>query len=384
MPTVLHVVSYFPPDRIGGVGEVVAHIHRALLQSGHRSMVLTTGVSTDDVSVRRIARSPAGFGLSVLRSASLARDADVVHIHHGEGLGLLLAMRAQRIHTPVLLTLHVSVAALRRSSCPYRVAGRAYNRDSPSRWIHRELTMRVRSALDGMAMRLADRVNFISRSAAVDVLGPAAGALATVVYNGVPTAPVDVHSDATPSDLLFVGANTARKRVELLPLILAAVRRRRPDARLRIVGIVPDENPELVSVARELGVADAIDFTGRVPPGTLSRYYRSAKVLLVPSAYEGLPMVILEAMQYGLPVVATRVSGHPEVIEEGINGLLVPLDDPAAMADAAVLLLDDPELRSRCSAAGPAAIRDRFSVERQARAYIAEYEVLVRNQAHES
>lgn len=383
MPSVLHVVSYFPPDRLGGVGEVVAHVHRALRSAGHDSTVLTTGVSADDPSVRRIASSPSTFGFAAVRYASLARDAEIVHIHHGEGVGLLSAMRARGIRTPVLLTLHVSVAAMCRSLGPYRVRERTFRRDTVRSWLYRQVTMRVRSGLDRVAIAFADRVSFISRSAATDVLGPEAGAHATVVYNGLPPAGHDAEAPAPPTALLFVGTNTERKRVELLPLILAEVRRRQPEARLRIVGFEKGENPEIVSLARELGVLDAIEFAGRVRSGELGRHYRSARVLLVPSAYEGLPMVILEAMQHGLAVVATRVSGHPEVIEDGVNGLLVPLDDPAAMANAALRVLEDEPLRARLGAHGRSVAANRFSVERQIASYLVEYERLVRSRGHE-
>ena len=384
MPRVLHVVSYFPPDRMGGVGEVVAHVHRALQSSGHESTVLTTGVSSDDPSVSRITRSPNLFALATLRHAALAREAELVHIHHGEGLGLLLAMRARGIRTPVLLTLHVGVAAMRRSLGPYRVMGRWLNRDTLRSWTYRNAVMRVRSGLDRIAIALTDSVSFISRSAAADVMGTDAGSSAVVIYNGVPPAAPDNRAMLQPAELLYVGANTERKRVELLPFILAGVRRQRPDARLRVVGFDRHENPEVVSLARELGVLDAIDFAGRVGSGELGLYYRSARVLLVPSAYEGLPMVILEAMQHGLPVVATRVSGHPEVIEDGTNGLLVPLDDPAAMAGAALRILQDPSLEARFGAAGRTVVAERFSVERQTAAYLAKYEQLVRSRERES
>lgn len=356
---------------------MVAHIHRALQTTGHDSIVLTTGVSTRDCSVLRIARSPSAFGLVALKYAALARDVDVVHIHHGEGIGLLWGMRAQGIRTPVLLTMHVSVAAMRRSLGPYTLGERTFHRDSLRSWAHRHLTMRLRTGLDNAAMRLADRVTFISRSAARDVLGPDAGSRATVIYNGVPSAP-DIGTSLPSTELLFVGSNTERKRVELLPLILAHVRQQRPNARLRIVGLAANENQELVSLAHEHKVLDAIEFAGRVKPGELGPYYRSAKVLLVPSAYEGLPMVILEAMQHGLPVVATRVSGHPEVIEDAVNGFLVPLDNPPAMSNAVLRILEDASLGARFSATAQSAVCDRFSVDQQMSSYVAEYEQLAR------
>lgn len=376
MPQILHVVSYFPPDRLGGVGEVVAHIHRGLKSAGHESTVLTSGVSREDESVIRVARSPAWFSLGVLSQLSLARKADVVHIHHGEGVLLLLAMKMLCIRTPVLVTMHVSVSAMRRSLGPYSSSGRRFCRDSVGRWFYRHITMRFRSIMDWLALRLSTQTSFISRSSARDTLSPIASADATVIYNGVELLDEAYGDSSTPVDLLFVGTNTERKRVELLPLVLAAAMKRRPQTRMRIVGFDRSDNPELCRIASELGVLDAIEFAGSFPSTELGQQYLAARVLLVPSAYEGLPMVILEAMQFNLPVVATRVSGHPEVIENEVSGLLVPLDDPQAMALSALRLLEDQALAARIALAARKRVEEEFSVAGQVDAYLTLYQML--------
>lgn len=372
MTSVLHVVSYFPPDRIGGVGEVVANVHRALLGAGHASTVLTTGRSRGEPHIVRIATTPMRFALACVRAVSLARRADVVHLHHGEGLGLLVMMKLLRVRTPILLTLHVGLRALRQSLGAYRVDGRELGRGGVAAHFYNTVVMRIREALDVMALALANRVTFISRSAADDVLAPAARASARIIYNGLHAAPA-VGASVPTVELLFVGTNSTRKRVEVLPLVLAAVRRRTSTARLRIIGFGPDENLELSGLARELGVADAIVWEGRRRSDELPPFYRASQVLLVPSSYEGLPMVILEAMQSGLPCVATRVSGHPEAIEDGVNGYLVPLDQPQAMADAALRILEDPALGATLGARAKATVAERFGAERQAREYLGVY-----------
>ena len=376
---VLHVVPYFPPDRMGGVGEVVAHVHEGLARAGHASHVLTSGTSRNDPSVTRAGASPDAFVLGCARGVGLTRDADVVHVHHGEGLGVLLAMRLLGIETPVLLTLHVDVGELRRAARPVVVEGHAIGRDG-SGFVREVLGMRVREQLDRGARALADRVNFISRSAALDVLGPGRGDGATVVYNGIP--PRAAHDGPTtdeapePVEMLYVGAANTRKRVELLPMVLARVRARRPGARLRVVGFGADDHAGFVRIARELGVLDAIVFEGRKLTDELTPYYRAARVLLVPSAYEGLPMVILEAYRSGLPCVATRVSGHPEAIEHGRTGLLVAPDRPAEMAAGVVTLLDNPARARRMGEDGRALVESRFGVGRQIDEYVALYRAL--------
>ena len=78
-------------------------------------------------------------------------------------------------------------------------------------------------------------------------------------------------------------------------------------------------------------------------------------IFVMPSRSEGLPMALLEAMAYGMAVVATRVGGIPEVVDDGVDGLLVPTEDPAAIATALRGLAADPSLRERLAAARAAA-----------------------------
>ena len=371
--SVVHVAAYFPPDRIGGVGEVVAHVHQGLLARGHASRVLTSGTSSGSTDVTRVASTPERFVLACWRHAERVRHADVVHVHHGEALGLLLAMRLRRIRTPVLLTLHVSATRIRSAMQPFRVDGQTLGA-AADRTPRRSLELASRQALDRLTLRLAREVCFISRSSARDVLPPEEAERAVVVYNGLPPAADDRAERVEPTELLYVGTFSTRKRVMVLPFVLRHVRERRPGARLRLVGFDPGEHPELLALADRLGVSEGLVFEGRKRSSDLPRYYRSSDVLLVPSAYEGLPMVMLEAFQQRLPCVATAVSGHPEVIEDGVSGFLVPLDDPRVMAARALVLLEDPGRRRRMGEEASRVVSERFSVSRQ----VEEYEGLYR------
>jgi glycosyltransferase involved in cell wall biosynthesis len=86
-------------------------------------------------------------------------------------------------------------------------------------------------------------------------------------------------------------------------------------------------------------------------------------IFVLPSNWEGLPNAVLEAMAAGLPVVATRVGGVPEVVVEGQTGILVPPRDPNALADALLTLLRDPNLRRRMGQAGRQRVQEYFSVD---------------------
>ena len=388
---ILHVVAYFPPDRMGGVGEVVAHLHRALLAAGHASHVLTTGSSRDDPTVERIAERPLAFLTRLRAYAERAREFDLIHCHHGDAVLMLLAMRVRRVPTPVLATYHVGHRGMARAHAPYRFAGvdggRRFDTGAAG-FVYRHGTARFHQATDRIVRALADESSFISRSAAVDALGPTRGAGAHVIYNAVPAAgAAECRGDSVsaaklaefpePTELLYVGADGPRKRVLALPYVLESVRRTHPGARLRLVGFELADSVELAQLFAELGLADAVICEGVCPSRDVRRFYRAAQVLLVPSIYEGLPMVILEALGCGLPCVATRVSGHPEVIQDGVNGFLVDPDDPVQMAERCSLLLGDESRRAAFSAAGRSAVAERFSIERQCADYLDLYGTMV-------
>lgn len=373
---VLQVVPYFPPDRIGGVGEVAAHLHRSLLAAGHDSRVFTAGTTYDDARIRRVGTQPLGFVLKCVAAIDLVRNSDIVHCHQGDSLLLLLAMRVARVHTPVLATFHVSSRGLGRAVRPHRIEGYRFG----TRWrnyAYRYFSAPVHRAFDWMTLRLCSRASFISRSAARDVLGESESVDAHVIYNALPTGDTnDRQPSLPPADLLFVGTPGDRKRVNALPFVLRRVRDVRPDVRLRIIGFRLDDHGELRGLFDRFHLRDAVVCEGALTSDEVRPFYRASKVLLVPSAYEGLPMVVLEAQQAGLPCVATRVSGHPEVIEDGVNGFLVTLDSPDDMAARCLDILADPHLQQQMGDNARNLIAERFSPRRQLDEYVALYRLV--------
>ena len=211
----------------------------------------------------------------------------------------------------------------------------------------------------------------------MDVLGGGGGRAAKVVYNAVPSLGPEATADSAHPDrregVLYVGNAGDRKRCNVLPFMLRGLHARMPGVQLTLAGLVPGEVPRLVGLFRELRVEESVVWAGKLRTGALDDLYRRASVVVVPSASEGLPMVILEALRAGTPCVATRVSGHPEAIEDGVNGFLVGVDDPEEMAERCARLLSDPELAERMGQAGREAVRERFSVGQQCERYLAAY-----------
>lgn len=146
-----------------------------------------------------------------------------------------------------------------------------------------------------------------------------------------------------------------------------------PDAWLWIAGVGPSE-PKLRAMAQALGVADRVRFLGwRTDASAL---YRTADVCVFPSRYEPLGNVVIQAWAHGLPVVAAASQGPAALIEDGKDGLLVPIDAPPALAAAIRTLLADRALRARFAARGLGRVEAEFSqaaVVAQWKALFADY-----------
>ncbi|MHB1422892.1 MAG: glycosyltransferase, partial [Gemmataceae bacterium] len=127
----------------------------------------------------------------------------------------------------------------------------------------------------------------------------------------------------------------------------------------------------------------SLAWLGHVPWPKLMDCYRRAALFVMPSYYETFGISCVEAMAFGLPVVATRAGGLPEVVEDGVTGLLVPPGDPAALAAAMARLLADPDLRRRMGQAGRQRAIEKFTAERVVRETISVYERVRSGQPNE-
>jgi len=195
-------------------------------------------------------------------------------------------------------------------------------------------------------------------------LGLEPGSLLTI-HNGVKVvAPTPRHRNAT-TVVGTVGRLDEQKNQRMLIEAIA----RLSGVKAVVVGEGP-ERAELERLAVELGVADRIELLGwsDEPRSLLSTF----DVFALPSAYEGFPLVIIEAMLAGLPIVATSVGSVAEAIDDGTHGLLVPPGDVQAFAAAIERLITDPDLRTRLGAAAQARAENEFT----AGAMAARYELL--------
>jgi glycosyltransferase involved in cell wall biosynthesis len=156
-----------------------------------------------------------------------------------------------------------------------------------------------------------------------------------------------------------LSAADAYKGVDVLIEAMPRICELCPEARLRIVGDGADR-ARLERMAQERGVAARVTFLGELREEAVRREYEEAAVFVLPSKKEGFGIVYLEAMSYGLPVVAARAGGTLDVVEDGVTGILVPPDEPAQLASAVGGLLLLPEERAALGAAGRRRVEERF------------------------
>ncbi len=134
------------------------------------------------------------------------------------------------------------------------------------------------------------------------------------------------------------------------------VRKLFPTSRLTITGSGP-ERQSLENLVAKLGLQDAVIFTGRVNNEDMAALYQSSDVMVNPSLADNMPISVLEALASGVPVVSTNVGGVPYLVTHDNTALLVPVQDPVAMADAILMLLNDPAKAQQIRSAGLNAVQ---------------------------
>jgi glycosyltransferase involved in cell wall biosynthesis len=290
--------------------------------------------------------SPRDFDPLLLVRLARTLRADVVHTHlvHADVYGGLAA-RLRGTH----------LVSTKHNDDPFRVG--------PFRFVERGLS------------RLADRVITITDALhrfTVERVGVPADKVETIHYglDGIPEAWGVNPPDDVPEDvrvLLAISRLTEQKGIDLA---IRALARLPDDTVLVVLGDGP-ERPALLRLAQELGLERRVFLLGRVPD--VGAWLGRATLLVHPARWEGFGLGVLEAMLAGLPVVATNVSALPELVVDGETGLLVPPDDPEALARAVERALAQPEL----GAAGLARARAEFSVAQMADRTAAVYAAIV-------
>jgi glycosyltransferase involved in cell wall biosynthesis len=164
--------------------------------------------------------------------------------------------------------------------------------------------------------------------------------------------------------LVFVGRLTPIKGVRILLASFSDALKRNPDLRLTLVGD-GDDRAALETLAAPL--ADAVQFTGALNQTDVAQALAQADALVLPSFAEGLPVVLMEAMAAGKPVICTQVAGVRELVEDGVSGYVVPAGDSESLTDRINALANaTPDMRAKMGLAGRAKVKAEFDIRREA------------------
>lgn len=283
---------------------------------------------------------------------------DIIHVHWPLPHALFGWVARQACGAKVVTSFHGVELRWVRHSLPF---------------LRRFLTWSARSSARVVAnsTETASEIRRIAPKVPVDVI-PYSTGLAPALGAG-PRPP----AEADRFEALFVGRLVERKGT---PVLVAAAALLPKESRIRvvIVGDGPDR-PALEAQAAALGVADRVQFRGRVSAEELQRAYASAGAFILPAVIdsrgdtEGLGVVLLEAMSYRVPVVGSRIGGITDIIVDGESGLLVPPGDAEALAAAMRRLAEDPGYARRLGDAGHAHFERNFGWDRIVRRWMEVY-----------
>jgi len=360
---------------VGGPALHVAYVSSGLAERGYDTTLVAGSLARGEDSMAFVAER---LGVRLVRVAELRRDLSPYH----DVVALLRLVRLIRAERPQILHTHTAkagalgrvAALLARDARPpvvvhsfhghvlrgYFDPVRTFGFRVVERWLARRSTVlvavspEVRDDLVSLGIAAPERFAVIRLGLAFDERVPSNPAQRTETRRRL-----DIPDDRFVVG--WIGRMTAVKRAEDLLLAFRRLREAGVDACLCLVGDGP-ERATIERRARELGVmADTLflGFQTDVAP-----FYAAFDAFVLPSSREGTPASAIEALAAGLPVVATRVGGLPDVVSDGEDGFLVEVGAVDALAERLQRLAADPALRERMGAAGRRRVLQRYSAGR--------------------
>jgi glycosyltransferase involved in cell wall biosynthesis len=350
LPPILLVID---DASIGGGQQHVLALAERLTGQGVEVAVAceASGYLVDELRSRRITQYPLRLpenpslrALADTIKVIRARGARLVHTHGGTA-GFYGRLGARRLGYVRTVHTYHGIHYLHQKSARKRV-------------LHR--------AIDRFLLRWTDEVICVAKSDC-DLALKERLALpdhVSVIYNGIDLSGFELRGANDRAEERFIVGTVGRLHeqkghVHLLEAA-ALIRQSRPQVRIRIIGDGPLRS-QLEAKARALRVDDIVEFLGA--RSDVPAQLRQFDLFALPSLWEGLPYVLLEAMATGIPVVATDVDGVREVVGDRAEGILVPPRDSRALATAIIDLAADPARRAELGARGAQAVRQRFSLD---------------------
>ncbi len=313
------LISVWKPRK----GGIITRVEN-LLKHSRNVFVILTYQNRDAQNEPGIIRVPV-INVPILRGISFAlfsflkalrKDFDIIHAHYAIPQGLAGALIKKVRKKPLVITVHGSDLTVLGESRLYRPV---------LKWVldEADLIIAVSRYMKGLLINLGIDAEKIR-----------------IIYSGV-----DSHATAEGDTrrVVFVGALVRQKSVDSLIEAFKDIKEGFPDAGLVIVGDGP-ERKGLEALVSRLGVPD-VEFKGYADD--LDSMFTSRSVFVLPSSKEGFGLAILEAMARGVPVVASKAGGIPEIIHDGQNGYLFTTANPQSLAEAVKKVFKDDDVRAK-------------------------------------
>ena len=344
---IVFLTGIWPPD-VGGPATHGPEFSRFLVDRGHEVVVVTMGDGEPEVRpcevvvISRSARFPVRYGRVAAIATRRARTADVIY---ATATYAAASFASTVSRTPLVVKL-VSDPAYERARRYGLFDGTLEEFQQPGT-ARVETLKRARSR----ALRRAHAVVVPSA-----YLASIAGGWGleqrklSVLANPAPDLEI-APSPQEPGTFVFVGRLTRQKDLGLAITAMGRV----PDARLIVIGDGPDRD-RLEALARASAAADRITFRGSLARAEAMAIVAGSEAALLTSAWENFPHSVVEALAVDVPVVSTAVGGVPEIVDDGVNGLLVPAGDVDAVAGAVARILREGGLRRRLAAGSRASV----------------------------
>ncbi len=339
------VAHNVPRARTGGMSRMMGFIHDRVAEDGH---VVDEFTSDDAPGYARGRWDRFGFPWAVYKHAfeahRLGRGYDLINVHE-PCAAVVVALKRRLGHPIIVVTSH----GVEQRGWELELEELRLGRPGPS-WKSRLASPATRLWQSRLALRWADHI-FCLNSEDLDYIVRRFRRDrddVTRLFPAADSAYIDAYTRRnydTTRRVLFFGTWLARKGTTDLVPAFVELAARRPDLRLTVMGAgLP---PEVVRRSFPEHLHGRIDHIPKVTAEEYADRMLESAVYVVPSLFEGTPQTLMEVMATGLPAVGTATCGMKDVIKDGMNGLLVPVRDPVALAAALDLMLADRGLRER-------------------------------------
>lgn len=302
-------------------------------------------------------------------------DIELYHAHHTIPTGFVAILVAKIMHVPVVITAHLMDITTHGAD-----VGPLENIvDFESNFFFRRLIM--------FSLNSAKKIIAVSDDLSKKIALMGVNKNSLILRNAVdinrfkPSKNMDMrHFNKINDDdvlILFIGHLETFKGIFELLDAFREINSKHENVKLMIIGEGHDEQKVRDTVSN-FNLNDYIIFTGKISPETIQNYYQMADIFTLPSYTEGLPLVVIEAMACGLPVVVSTAGGIPELVKEGVNGFLVKPKDKVVLRKKLEILVDNRELRDNMGLNALETVDDEFNIDKKVEMLKKIYQELIK------